>query len=524
MSTATPPEKSRSTYPLLVFFLLLTATLSLVWSHVRLLWNDEFLSFYTDGVSSFKQVLLVQLHHPISLDPPTYHLLSHLCMDLLGRNAIALRLPALAGFLLFQLCVFFIVRRLAGSRSAVVAAAVPLLTASFRFSVEGRPYGLLLGLYALSLLCWQIATTDNEAHTRNRILALAGLTLSIALAITSHYFGVLILMPVTLGELARTLHRKRFDLGVGIALALGLSSVALILPFKRALMVYSAHYYTTGVTVHKIFPSYRELFLRYYTTWPNGAQQRLATAVILVTLAVAGYRRFKRRPATESASLWIALLGMALLPVFGYLFGRFVTHTLAARYVIAALVAFVATFAIVLERRLRSNTFFYAILTLITLAALAINIHSIAQERRTSEAMLASFRLNPEAADALHKDPHERIYLQNLTVLFFESYYDPDPYLRARFTLLNGPQEIRRAHSDTLYIDAVNLPSFAPLSITSYSDFRKLPHPLFVIVYPNGWVDEELNAHHVPEITLAYYRGGRLVRVTNPPRLNDEPL
>jgi hypothetical protein len=35
------------------------------------MWNDEFLSFYSDGVATFQQVLLVQLHHPISLDPPT---------------------------------------------------------------------------------------------------------------------------------------------------------------------------------------------------------------------------------------------------------------------------------------------------------------------------------------------------------------------------------------------------------------------------------------------------------------------
>ncbi|MFP5231223.1 MAG: hypothetical protein ACLGQX_01205, partial [Acidobacteriota bacterium] len=109
-------------------FLLLSATLSLLWSHVRLLWNDEFLSFYSDGVASLKQVVLVQLHYPISLDPPTYHLLSHLCMDVLGRNAIALRLPALCGFLLFQLCLFFFVRRLAGERAAIVAMAAPICT------------------------------------------------------------------------------------------------------------------------------------------------------------------------------------------------------------------------------------------------------------------------------------------------------------------------------------------------------------------------------------------------------------
>ena len=73
---------------------------------------------------------------------------------------------------------------------------------------------------------------------------------------------------------------------------------------------------------------------------------------------------------------------MALLPFFGYLFGRFVTHTMEVRYVIAALIAFAATFGIVLERKLRSNTFYYATLTLIVTGAIAINAWNIVQERR----------------------------------------------------------------------------------------------------------------------------------------------
>jgi hypothetical protein len=320
-------KESTRSYLLVAFFLLLTAVLSLIWSHARLMEQDEFLSFYSDSVATFKQVVLVQLHHPISLDPPAYHLLSHLSMNFVGRNAIALRLPALAGFLLFQLCLFFFVRRLAGDRAAVIAMAIPLLTSSFRYSVEGRPYGLLLGLYALSLLCWQIAALDDDIR-RSRLLPLAGLTLSIALAITSHYFGVLILIPVSLGELARIISRKRLDFGVLAALVLGLASVGLILPFQEALMVYRHHYYIAGVNIHDISQGYRELFLR-YTTWPMPLQ-KLAAAIMVVlalTLAVAGYKRFKRRAASEHAYTWVALSAMALLPFFGYLFGRFVAHT-----------------------------------------------------------------------------------------------------------------------------------------------------------------------------------------------------
>jgi hypothetical protein len=513
------PQESTSSYLWLAFFLLLTASLSLLWSHVRLMWFDEFLSFYSDGVATFQQVLLIQLHHPISLDPPTYHLLSHLCMNLLGRNAIALRLPALAGFLLFQLCLFFFVRRLAGSRSAILAMALPLLTASFRYSVEGRPYGLLLGIYALSLLCWQIATID-DGVPRSRILPLTGLTLSIVLAVTSHYYGVLILIPVSIGELSRILIRKRLDFGVLTALALGLASVALILPFQPALMAYRHHYYSNGVDIHDITLGYFDLFIHY--TAPSVALAKLVEAiavVLTIILAYAGYKRFKHRPATEHAYTWVALAGMALLPFFGYLFGRFVTHTMAVRYVIAALLSFAATLAIVLERKLRSNTFYFRTLTLIVLAVIAINAHNIAQEYRDSNATLARLQLTPEASAALHQSPNERIFIQDFNYFYLSTYYNPDPTIRQRISLLySKQQELRWEQHDTFYVTAVNMLTFAPLSGTSYADFVNHPRPL-VVLRSGGvsWIAKVLEASHTKLKPIASGLGGRLVRLTTPP-------
>lgn len=516
-------RESTLSHLLLSFVLLLTTVLSLLWSHARLMWNDEFLSFYTDGVATFKQVILVQLHHPISLDPPTYHLLSHLCMDLLGRNAIALRLPALAGFLLFQLCLYFFVCRLAGPRSAVLAASLPLLTASFRYSVEGRPYGLLLGLYALSLLCWDVATqtaTQDDNVPRSRLLPLIGLTLSIALAVTSHYFGVLILIPVSLGELSRTYLRKRLDFGLLTALALGLASVALILPFKRALMVYRQHYYITGVNIHDISQGYRELFLR-YTTWPMSLQ-KLAAALMVVlalTLAIAGYKRFKRRSATEHAYTWFALSAMALLPFFGYLFGRFVTHTMEVRYVIAALIAFAATFAIVLERRLRSNTFYYVTLALILLAAIDINTWNIVKERRASDAILASLKPSPALNAALAADPHARLYEQSLGNFFVDSFYAPDVALRSRITLLyDANREVFWLKHDTYSISAVNMQHFTNLPILPYDQMRREPGSHLLVQFHDGWnwTDKAISFEHAHIAPLGTSFAGEAVSVQWP--------
>jgi len=518
--SSAPPQDTTNSYVWLAVFLLLTASLSLLWSHVRLMWFDELLSFYSDGVSTFHQVVLIQLHHPISLDPPTYHLLSHFCMDVLGRNATALRLPALAGFLLFQVCLFFFVRRIAGSRSAIIAVALPLLTASFRYSVEGRPYGLLLGIYALSVLCWQIATLD-DGVPRNRILPLTGLALSIALAITSHYYGILILIPVTLGELSRTLIRKRLDAGVLTALALGLSSIVLILPFQHALLAYRQHYYSNGVDLHDITLGYFELFIHYVAPSVVFAKLVEAIAVVLtLLLGYAGYKRFRHRPATEHAYTWVALTSMALLPFFGYLFGRYVTHTMAVRYVIAALFPFAAILAIVLERKLRSNSFYYRTLALLFVAVIAVNALNIAEERRESNAILARLQLAPEASAAVHQSPTEPIFIQDFNYFYLSTYYNPDPTLRQRISLLySQQQELRWLQHDTLYVTAVNLLTFAPLSGTSYADFVHNPKPL-VVLRPGGsmsWISNQLEASHTEVKPIAPGLGGRLVRLTTQP-------
>ncbi|MGD0649233.1 MAG: hypothetical protein ABR971_14705, partial [Acidobacteriaceae bacterium] len=414
---------------------------------------------------------------------------------------------------------------------------VPLLTASFRYSVEGRPYGLLLGLYALSLLCWQIATTDDApqptpgqsslpdgvqakplaVRAGPRILPLIGLTLSIALAITSHYFGVLILIPISLGELSRIILRKRLDLGVLAALILGLASVGIILPFQRALMVYRQHYYITGVNIRNISQGYRELFLR-YTTWPMSLQ-KLAAALMVVlalTLAYAAYQRFNRRPSTEHAYIWVSLFSMALLPFFGYLFGRFVTHTMEVRYVIAALIAFVATFGIVLESKLRSNAFYYSTLTLITAAAVAINTHNILQEHRESLSILASLQPSPALAAALAANPTARLYEQSLGNFFVDSYYTPDPALRARITLLyNAQREVSFLKHDTYSIAANNLQHFTTLPTINYDRLIAEPNPHLLIQWQDGWnwTDKATALEHATVTPLGPSFGGQAVSV-----------
>ncbi len=62
---------------MVVVFVLVTAALSLTWSHAKLMSQDEMYAFQTYSVRSVAELVQVQRTEPISLDPLLYPLLAH---------------------------------------------------------------------------------------------------------------------------------------------------------------------------------------------------------------------------------------------------------------------------------------------------------------------------------------------------------------------------------------------------------------------------------------------------------------
>src|ERR1700761_3176548 len=226
-----------------LLILLVTAAVAFTWSHVKLLSQDEIFVLQTDGVSSLRELIHIQRNYPISLDPLVFHVLAHACTKIFGPTALALRLPSIFGFLLMQLCLFLATRVIAGPRAALVAMAFPALTASLFYAPEARPYGLLLGLYALAFLAWQTVTrrvpiavssrpevSRSEAAVErpafsSRTSWLITLALTIALTLNTHYFGILVLIPLCLAELVRTIQRRRLDPPMVAAILIGMAGI-----------------------------------------------------------------------------------------------------------------------------------------------------------------------------------------------------------------------------------------------------------------------------------------------------------
>jgi hypothetical protein len=511
--------------PLLGYaILLLTAAMSLLWSQHKLLEQDEIFSLQTDRVATLAEVCRIQRLYPISLEPPPYHVLAHAAMQVFGPTAFALRLPALLGYLLMQLCLFFFVRNLvegtthdgSGQRAGLVAMAVPALTWTMYYSAEGRPYGLLLGSYALGVLCWQLAAQRSEG----RILPLVGLTLALALTLNIHFYGVLLLVPLCGVELVRTLERRRIDLGMWAAIVTGTASLILTVPYVRSSGEFKQHYYAGPVPLHMLTQPYRQMLLD-YTAFPHTLQSAMAALLLAGAIAVMWccFAAVRRKELLATPAEWTMVLLLTALPVFAFVLGRTVTHALEPRHSIGAILGISSLLAVSLLPLLHRRSIFVPLMVALLLGILVFNGEHIRHSEAETQKTFADLTLSPVLQTQLAATPDHNIYFQDLGEWEVASLYEPDPNLRSRLVLVySRDAEMRYEQHDTMYLTATHTQRFSSQPIVAYEQVRRTPGEHIFATYNSGWdwtaaAFRDSGAQQQP---LGAAFGGELVRVRFP--------
>jgi Dolichyl-phosphate-mannose-protein mannosyltransferase len=218
--------------PIAVLSLLYVAV-TIVFAQRKLMWNDELYTYYMARLPSMSDVWAALMSRG-EQTPPFFYWTTRVSFDLFGVNNLSVRLPELLGFWVMLASLYVFVARRASSLSGVCAAAFPLVTIAYSYAFEARPYGLLLGFAAVALVSWQSVTLN-----RGRSIALVCLGASVAAAVSTHYYGLLIVLPLALGEGVLSLTRRRFDMAVWAALAVSMVPLALHLPLIRAGAAYS---------------------------------------------------------------------------------------------------------------------------------------------------------------------------------------------------------------------------------------------------------------------------------------------
>ena len=292
------------------------------------LWYDELLSLHAALLPDIGSIWEVTRSGAVA-EPPLFAILAHLALEFVPDPHLGLRLPAAVGIWVLCLCVFRFTRRIAGALCASVAVMTILSTTVASYIQEGRPYGLLMGCLGVALVSWQEAVEG-----KHRRLGLLGLAVSLFCAIQTHYYGVLLLFPLALGELIRTVSRKRMDAAVWSALAVGSSSVLMLLPLVGAASDYTRNPWN---------PVSLGRFLRF----PIGLFEQLLPPVVLI-LGLLGVLRLGRNSLVEGEGRGAdvskhelgVIIGLCAFPIVVLATSLLLTDSLSLRYLLPTVVGY----------------------------------------------------------------------------------------------------------------------------------------------------------------------------------------
>lgn len=192
----------------------------------RLFWFDE---IFTIAVSHLPSVATIwsACQGGADLNPPLFYLLTGWSQELFGMTELGARVPEIIGFWVFCLCLYRFVSLRANALAGFIAFLFPLTTTSYWYAYDARPHGIVLGLFGLALVSWQAA----ESPVKHRSVAVGLLCASLTSAAFCHCYAFILFIPLGIGELTRTVARRRIDVWVWLALTLpAVVSVLTVLP------------------------------------------------------------------------------------------------------------------------------------------------------------------------------------------------------------------------------------------------------------------------------------------------------
>jgi hypothetical protein len=220
-------QLDRSRIAVLVTLTLVGVSASLIASRRTPFWHDEIFTILVSRLPSVHAIWRAALDG-IDFFPPLNTLITHILYKAFGADPVVTRLPSIVSVWATSLIVFQIVRRRSNAAAGLTAFMLPFLTPAFRYSHEARGYGAMLALFAVSLFAWSEAARGNR-----RRLYLPMLALTVAASLWNHYFAVVTLVPLAVGEAVRLVQTRQPDWGMYAAFAVAGLLILPLVPLIR---------------------------------------------------------------------------------------------------------------------------------------------------------------------------------------------------------------------------------------------------------------------------------------------------
>jgi len=442
----------------------------------RSFWFDEFFASYLADLPSFGSIWSL-IGQGIELNPPLPFWIIWIVHHTVGRGEIMSRMPAVIGFWVMCLCLYHFVRRRTDTLHGFIGLLLPLFTYTAWNANEARGYGMLLGFSGLALLCWQTYAD----HVR-RPIALVGLAVGIAGAVSCHYHAVYLAGALALGEAIRTADRKRVDVPVWVAFVLGVSPLAFYLPLIRTAQK-ALHTFWTPPLADFLYSSYADLL-------------GPITIVLFLFLALLARSpdldRVEWRPAAFPRHELAVALALFAMPLVLYLSTYVATMGFYTRYVQEVVIGAVIIAAVFVYRIGGSSRSFrelwVSLLVCFCFVPWAIwQVSKIVLMPPAGHRILYSLDLAKEPGWPVVVDSDND---------FLASYHYASPEVRARlFMLADAPSAVRYNGGDTAMRSLELAQTFRDLHVVDYHKFIS-EHRVFLLARTKGasWITQKLLA------------------------------
>jgi hypothetical protein len=452
-------------YFYLYCFLMLFLTVAALRAASRALWYDELFTFYMSHLPGMRAIW-AGLKQGADLNPPLLYVATRAAFRLFGDGPVATRLPAMIGFLAMSVCLFRFVARRSNALYGFVAMLFPWITGAARYAYEARAYGLVMGFAALSLVCWQSA-----CEGKGRRWALAGLTLSVAGALMSHCYAVLLFVPLVLGETVRAVRARRIEWPVWLAIGITGPLVLTYLPLMRA----NGGFALNNAKFEPRFSSIWEFCVMVLgpAVWP----WLIGFAAVLLPAKRAG-ENGETPPAQIPAHEIAAAVGLVSIPVCVLALAFALTHVFETRYGLPAVMGIGILFAFLAYNRTANRKTTGVLLMSIFLAGFLVNSFWAPPDDTTQS--IATRGVDP---DQVEKDVP---FVIGNGTLFLQVDHYAKPELAARLYLLRDPlTAVRYTGSDVFDDGYLVLRRWFPIKgrIADYQPFIA-GHDRFMVFGP----------------------------------------
>jgi len=276
-------------------------------------WLDETVSVGIAALPNVQNMLAI-LAEGKEAHPPLSFLLIRLCFHLFGPGELPARLPSILAYF-GALAAAYHFLRFRFSTPVALAGAILLATSpAIYYATEARSYALLLCATACAALAWQRRTN-------------AGLIASLALAISSHYYSVLLAPVFAVATLVRD---RRAAFPTLAAIGVGFAPLLIYLPLIRSA-------FTRGLSSWQFNPDNiaRPSLGQLEQMTMFAVVRALIPLLFLAGLLLFRWRRKNPGQASLSVAETVLASGLLLLPPLLLAISKFTVGAFFARYVIA---------------------------------------------------------------------------------------------------------------------------------------------------------------------------------------------